>query len=194
MRNPSLHDTASASRELGLSDAGFAIESIRMETRTVNQLLEFVKKYLVEDGVKCYKHCEQPTKLVPIFQSETSLVGAYVCPQRHVSRVVYFADNPDTDWFEKFLREQVGAGRVRARDIRRATRFGWELGREAEKEISQVSRSGKVTQHYWTFYARTDKERQSSTWLCPREEGGCGKIYTEANSNDSILCENCGSS
>lgn len=194
MRNPSLHDTASASRELRLSRTCFAIASIRMETRALNPLLEFVKKHLVEDGVKCYRHCEQPTKFVPIFQSETSLVGAYVCPQRYVSRVVYFADNPDIEWFEGILREQVGAGRVRSRDIRRATRFGWELGREAEKEIGQASRSGKVTQHYWTFYARTDEDGQSSTWLCPREEGGCGKIYTKANSNDSILCENCRSS
>ena len=191
MRNPSLHDTAAASRELNLSRTGLAIRSVNLETRTAHPLLEFVKKYLVEDGAKCYRHCEQPTKFVPISELESSLVGAYVCPQKYVSRVVYFADNSDPDWFERFLREQVGDGRLRAIDIRRATRFGWELGREAEKEISQVSRSGKVTQYYWTFYARSDEERQSGTYLCPREQGGCGKLFTKQKTDESIFCTNC---
>ncbi len=94
-----------------------------------DQLLSFVEKYLVDDA-KCSRHCDKQATFVPIKQSDTSLVGAYVCPQNYVSRVVYFADNPDPNWFHKFLVDKFGKAEVRSRDIRKATRHGWELGGE----------------------------------------------------------------
>ncbi len=162
-----------------------------MEERFGTPLPGFVNKYLVQTDVKCYRHCEKPAKFVPIYQKESSLVGAYVCPEGYVSRVVYFADNPDAHWFEEFLGEQAGPERLRGKDIRKATRYGWELGGEAEMEISKVSKSGKLVQYYWTFYPQNDQDEQVGTFLCPKEKGGCGKLYTELKTDDAVLCPEC---
>jgi len=162
-----------------------------MEKQTQDKFLDFVEHYLVIDGAKCYRHCEQPAKFTPIFQSESSLVGAYVCPQGYVSRVVYFAANPDAEWFKEFLRNPLGEKRVKTQDIRSATRHGWELGGTAEAEISKVAKSGTITQYYWTFYPKTNEEKSLGTFLCPKEEGGCGRLYTKLNTEDSRLCPNC---
>lgn len=154
-------------------------------------MMDFVNKYLLEKDPKCYRHCQMPTKLVPLSQSESSLVGAYVCPQSYVSRVVYFADNPNPKWFEEFLTNQLGIVRVKSKDIRKATRHGWELGGKAEEEITQVSKTGKLVQYYWTFYPKTDEEKQTGTYLCSKENGGCGRLYTKSNTDSSKLCQNC---
>jgi hypothetical protein len=161
-----------------------------METKFAKSpLLSFVIKYLVLDGVKC-SHCEKRAKFVPIYQKDSSLVGAYVCPEAHVSRVVYFADNPDSLWFENYLRDQLG-DRLRGKDIRMASRHGWELGGNAEKEIASLSKSGKIVQYYWTFYALNDQEKLLGTFLCREENGGCGRLYTKLKTDGSTLCPEC---
>lgn len=153
--------------------------------------LDFVKEYLVVKDAKCYRHCENETRFVSLFQKASSLVGGYACPGNYVSRVVYFAEEPDSKWFEQFLQEQVGK-RVRKRDIRYATRHGWELGSNAEKEISFIApKTGSVKQFYWTFYPSSDEEVQSGTFLCPKEEGGCGLLFTKLVSDSSRQCPRC---
>lgn len=155
------------------------------------RLMDFVTDYLIVKDTKCYRHCQGLAKFVPLLRARNSLVGAYVCPQSYVSRVVYFADKPDAKWFEKFLSDQLGSTRVKAKDVRRATRHGWELGGAAEEEISTVSNDGRLLQYYWTFYARTDEEKQNGTYLCSKEDGGCGRLYLRSNSESSKLCPNC---
>ena len=141
-----------------------------------DQLLDFVEKYLVAKDAKCSRHCDRQTRFVPIMESETSLVGAYICPQNYVSRVVYFANNPDPNWFQGFLRDQFGKDKVSSRDFRKATRHGWELGGDAEKKITK---SGGITQYYWTPYPQTDREKEYGIFICAREDGGCGKFYSK---------------
>jgi hypothetical protein len=162
----------------------------KMQTAMMN----FVDKYLIAKDAKCYRHCQGPTTFVPLVSSESSLTGAYVCPQSYVSRVVYFADEPSASWLERFLTDQLGSVRVRSKDIRKATRHGWELGEDAEEKIRGVSGNGKLVQHYWTFYARSEEEKQTGTYLCSKENGGCGRLYLKSNSDNSKLCPNCRSS
>jgi hypothetical protein len=151
--------------------------------------LSFVSKYLVVDGVKC-SHCGKRANFVTIYQKDSSLVGAYVCSEGYVSRVVYFADNPDAVWFGNFLRDQLG-DRFRGKDIRMASRYGWDLGGRAEKETAVVSKSGKIVQYYWTFYALNEEEKFTGTFLCREENGGCGKLYTKLKTEASTLCTDC---
>lgn len=122
--------------------------------------------------------------------SATTVVGAYVCPANYVSRVVYFAEDPNPDWFEKFLIDQVG-DRLRKKDIRMATRHGWELGGSAEDEILEISPSHTIKEYYWTFYAGSEDDKESGTFLCQKREGGCGQLFNKLVSSESRLCPAC---
>ncbi len=154
------------------------------------ELLSFAEKYLLAKDAKCGRHCDQTAKFTPINEEKTSLVGAYVCPQGYVSRAVYFSDRPDAKWFLSFLSDQLGSQWVRSRDIRMATRFGWELGGSAEDEIKQVSKTGKIVQYYWTFYPQNDEEKARGTFLC----SNCKKLFVKLKSDPSLLCPKCTSS
>ena len=156
------------------------------------RLLDFVKQYLIVKETKCYRHCQRQTRFVSLFQKGSALVGGYACPDNYVSRVVYFADEPDAKWFEQFLERQVGSERLRSRDIRYATRHGWELGGNAEKEIARVAPSTQsVKQYYWTFYPKSEEDEKLGTFLCPKEEGGCGSLFTKQISDGEKLCPKC---
>jgi hypothetical protein len=147
--------------------------------------VKFAENYLLVSIAKCMRSCQKPAKATPIQRTDESLTVAYVCPESHVSRIVYFATNPDAKWFESFLRNQLG-DRIRSRDIRKATRHGWELDGNAEKEIPN-----DVTQFYWTFYARNEEEKNYSTILCMKERGGCGRLFTQSFARKSVLCPDC---
>jgi hypothetical protein len=149
------------------------------------ELEMFVRKYLIVEGTPCsQRHCGKPTSFFPLLEDKVGIVGAYLCPENYVSRIVYFSSSPDKPWFEDFLRIKLDGGeRVRAKDIRQATRHGWELGREAEKEIS-VFWPGDITQVYWTFYPRNDEEKTNGNFLCSK----CHKLFVKPNSRPGNVC------
>jgi hypothetical protein len=146
----------------------------------------FVNRYLVVKDAKCHRHCQDPARLVSMFIGDSSVVGAYICPSSYVSRVVYFAVRPDREWFEKFLREQVGS-MLRPRDLRVATRHGWELGGNAEAEILGISDTGDVKEYYWTFYPKTDPEKSMGAFICKN----CGTLFAKSFSDESAVCPKC---
>ncbi len=149
---------------------------------------QYVRKYLLTEGVSCGRHCSRPVRFVPIHEGDGSIVGAYVCPENYVSRVVYYSVNPKPDWFENLLREQAGNSRVRSRDIRYATRHGWELGGNAESEIGEATGgAGTIKEYYWTFYPRSDEDKKEGTFLCE----DCGRLFTQPLSSPSRQCPNC---
>jgi len=160
-------------------------------TMTMGQnekFLDFVNQYLIIRDAKCYRHCQEPAGFVPLFQEGSSLVGGYVCPKNYVSRVVYFSLDPDVVWYEKFLKNQIG-GLLRPRDLRIATRHGWELGGNAENEIKKVSDRG-VKEYYWTFYPQSEEEKTTGTFRCKN----CGKLFVKKFSDESELCSDCAKS
>ena len=141
------------------------------------------EKYLLIDGARCSR-CQKPTKAMLLHDTADGIIYGYVCGGGHVSRVVYFAAVPDVNWFEGFLRNQLG-DRIRSKDLRKATRHGWELGGDAEKEMS-----ASVAQFYWTFYPQNEEERKYATSLCSKEKG-CGRLFTQSISENSIICPDC---
>ncbi len=161
-----------------------------MRAKLLDQLISFVREYLIAEGVPCGRHCKDPVRFVPLYDGDKGLVGSYVCPQDYVSRVVYFSGNPDPKWFENYLSKQVGTTRVRRRDIRFGTRHGWELGQEAEETIRNFAPRG-IKQYYWTFYPKTELDKAFGTFLCSKEEGGCGKIFTKPTEAETKLCPQC---
>ena len=129
-----------------------------------NSLEEFVEKYLTFQG-QCHRHCDNPSTLVHLKSDSKSLIGAYVCPSGYVSRVVYFSAFPDVKPLKDFLYSQVGQEIVKDRDIRPATRHGWELGNDALAEIGSVSPTGVIKEIYWTVYPKTEDERRRGIFL-----------------------------
>jgi hypothetical protein len=155
-------------------------------TEADREFVDFVDHYLVVSDAKCYRHCQEPVKFVPIFIGDASVAGAYICPSYCISRVVYFANHPDRQWFETFLSSQVGS-MLRSRDIRVATRHGWELGSNAEVDVLGISDTGDLKQYYWTFYPKTDAEKIMGAFIC----SNCGNLFTKNFSDESTLCPKC---
>jgi hypothetical protein len=158
--------------------------------RTDQGFLDFVRNYLIVEA-KCYRHCNNASHFVALAEDKSSLVGGYTCPENYVSRVVYFSDHPDAAWFEKYLVDQLGSSWVRHRDIRFATRHGWELGGKAEEEIASVAHANSLREYYWTFYVRSDEDKKMGTFLCAKDAGGCGALFTKELSDQTKLCPNC---
>lgn len=146
---------------------------------------EFVDRYLIVKDAKCYRHCQQNAKFTPLRTDHPGVIGGYACPGNYVSRVVYFSLQPDQAWFETFLRGQVG-DLLRSRDLRVATRHGWELGGKAESEIKQVSSDG-IRQIYWTLYPVSESEKTSGPFRCEN----CGSLFVKSFSDDADLCTKC---
>jgi hypothetical protein len=154
---------------------------------------EFVRKYLNFTG-KCYRHCDKPTAMTVVSQNSTGLVGAYLCPEGVVSQVVYFSTQPDREWFENSLREQVGQENVNHRDLRVASRHGWELGGDAQEILdSRLGEGAGVTEIYWTRYPKTEEQKQQAVSLCVGDgsNAGCMKLFMHDRNSVERLCPSC---
>jgi hypothetical protein len=154
---------------------------------------EFVLKYLNFTG-KCYRHCGKPTAMTVLSQNSISLVGAYLCPEGFVSQVVYFSTRPDREWFENWIRAQVGQENVNQRDLRVASRHGWELGGNAQEILdSRLEEGASVTEIYWTRYPKTEEQKLQAVSICVGDESkvGCMKLFMHDRSSLERLCSSC---
>ena len=123
-------------------------------------------------------------------------MGAYLCSGGFVSRVMYFSLEPNLGWFYSFLSGQIGRGMVKRRDLRVATRHGWELGEEAAVELGELAsqwRKPAVAEVYWTYYPKTDAEKSKGIFLCSKPEhgSGCGKLFAQEVTSKNRLCPRC---
>jgi hypothetical protein len=159
----------------------------------VNRILRtFVKEYLVFKG-QCRRHCNQPSSFVELQHDSDGVVGAYVCPDGYVSRIVFFSVYPDVEWFRKFIRDQVGGKVFRDSDIRTATRHGWELGDEALAEIREISPTSTIREVYWIVYPKSEAEKAQGVFLCSelKKGKGCGKLFVQHIDSKDKLCPEC---
>jgi hypothetical protein len=156
-------------------------------------LPDFVDKHLTFTG-KCFRHCDKHTQLRVLSKNEDHLVGAYTCPEGAVSQVVYFSLKPDLTWFQKMLSSQVGVENTASRDIRLATRHGWELGNNAQKEIeSKLGPGGAIKEAYWRMYPSTDNQNEKIVALCIGEDSkaGCLNLFMKEKESNEKLCSAC---
>lgn len=154
---------------------------------------DFILKYLSFTG-KCFRHCEKPTSMKVISRDSANLVGAYVCPDGFVSQVVYFSLAPDQPWFEAMLSDQVGKENLSQRDIRVASRHGWELGGQAQGTLqSKLGERGAIREIYWTRYPKTDAQKQQAVSLCMGKvsRAGCMKLFIHDRNSLETLCPSC---
>jgi hypothetical protein len=160
-----------------------------------DSLVTFVEKYLVYN-VQCRGHCEATASFRLLNTEHNRVVGAYCCPSGFASRVVYFGAGPDTNWFYSYLTDQLGKEIVQRRDLRVATRYGWELGEGAEKELKEPTHGRRrpvIGEIYWTRYPKSDAEKNRGIFLCqdPDSGKGCGKLFIQEITSKTRLCSSC---
>jgi len=154
---------------------------------------EFVLRHLNFTG-KCYRHCDKPTSMQVLSKTPTSLLGVYVCPENVISQVVYFSETLDHEDFVHTLTEQVGKEHGDLRDVRVASRHGWELEGDAESELrSKLGPAGVIHETYWTRYPRTDAEKRWVVSLCIGDEAkaGCMKLFMHGRNSVEKFCPSC---
>ena len=155
-------------------------------------LKSFVNKYLNFKG-QCRRHCKKFTSLKELWPDSNNMVGAYVCPDGYVSRIIYFSIDPDINWFKNFLMTQIGNDIFHDRDLRLATRHGWELISDTSTEINKISPMGMIKEVYWTNYPKTDEERRQGIFLCSNPQKGkeCKKVFVQEINSTNRLCQKC---
>ncbi len=123
-------------------------------------------------------------------------MGAYICPGNFVSRIVYFAANPNLPWFKKELEKMMDDRKILDdRDIRVATRHEWEIERPS------IPALGKLVQHvqpeglapyvvrevYWVYPRQKMLDQKEGTFRC----SNCGRIFVQSLEAENMLCKNC---
>lgn len=148
---------------------------------------EFVREYLNFTG-RCYRHCDKPTSMKILSQGSSEVVGAYICPDGFVSQVVHFSVKPNIAAFQDMLSDQVGKENMSPRDIRVATRHGWELGSNATKTLeSNLGTGGTVTEAYWRRYPKTEEDKTRAVSLCI----SCNRLYVHGSDDKDRMCPTC---
>ena len=154
---------------------------------------EFVLRHLTFTG-KCFRHCEKSTSMKIILQEPDRIAGAYVCPDGFISQVVYFSLKSDLEWFIDMLSSQVGKENVNRRDVRTASRHGWELGPDAQETLeAELGRGATIKEVYWTRYPKSETEKQQAVSLCIGENSrtGCMKLFMHDRNSNEKLCPAC---
>jgi hypothetical protein len=157
-----------------------------------NSIKTFVNNNMRFNG-RCRIHCDQITSLVELWSDSKLFVGAYVCPNGYASRLLCFNREPDRKWFKNFLTNQVGNEMIKDRDLRVATRYGWELEGELSTEIRSLSLSGVMNVVYWTRYPQTEEEKRRGVVLCLNTQTGkgCRSLFVQEVTSNNRLCSKC---
>ncbi len=138
---------------------------------------------------KCYRHCDRDASFHELDSGGKGVVGLYVCPSGYVSRVIYFDQEPDIEWYKGFLRAKISGMRVEGKDLRIATRHPWDLGlKEAEVAIGEGSLAPYVLREVYWSPPRTEKSGLPvGAFLCSR----CDRIFAQDIKSTNRLCPSC---
>jgi glutaredoxin len=157
-----------------------------------NSIKTFVPNNIQFTG-QCRLHCDQNTSLVELWSDVKRYAGAYVCPNGYAARLLCFTQEADIKWFKNFLTKQVGKDLVKDRDLRIATRHGWELGGDLTTEIRSLSSTGKISAVYWTTYPQTEEEKRRGVFVCsdPQTGKGCRRLFVQEITSTNRFCPHC---
>ncbi|MFQ5838870.1 MAG: hypothetical protein ACE5HJ_08860 [Thermoplasmata archaeon] len=159
-----------------------------MPSRKAGELGDFVAGSLVVRG-SCYFHCDQETTFRAL-EGLQRHVGLYHCPAGYVSRMVYYDVKPDLQWFLSWVRSAVAPLRTSERDVRVATRHGWEFGIDERPEGG--IEPYVLRQVYWT-QPRPSSGRTDALYIClgDPEAEGCGSLFVQAVADSKRHCPSC---
>jgi hypothetical protein len=157
-----------------------------------NTLHNIVENYLTFSS-QCRRHCTKSTSFIELWSNPTKMVKAYVCPDGYVSRVIAFSMHPTVTWFRNFIVNQGVAEILNDRDLRLASRHGWELKTDRSHTFKHISPTSVIYEVYWTTYPKTDEERQRGLFLCSDDEQGkgCKRLFVQNINSPSKRCPQC---
>ncbi|MCJ7761088.1 thioredoxin family protein [Candidatus Bathyarchaeota archaeon] len=183
------------SRWISLLKSRFYQSLLEARKKGDSTLDDFVQRHLVFK-VECRRHCDKPADFKVILTTPDGVVGGYICPGGFVSRVVYFSLEPNLDWFYAFLSGQLGKELVEQRDLRTATRHGWELDEGAAAELACLTSTLQVPlikEAYWVYHPKNDVEKTRGVFLCsdPKQEKGYGRLFVQETTSGNRLCPMC---
>lgn len=166
---------------------------VHQQSEIQHNTLKNIVETLLMFSSQCRRHCTKTTTLIELWSKPTQIVKAYVCPDGYVSRIIAFSLKPSTAWFRKFLLSQGVDEILDARDLRLASRHGWELETDISKTIKHISPTGVIYEIYWTRYPQTDQERQRGLFLCTDDEHntGCNQLFVQNIHSPSRYCPHC---
>lgn len=146
--------------------------------------LRKIVESILSANPKCNWHCGKDTRL-RLYEIDSRLVGAYVCDEGYVSRLIEYTNHDDLEWFKGFVSGNLGnIGNVSDRDIRVATRYSWDLGLEGKY-------SGAVLKEiYWTqnYGKNLGSKVGYGLFVC----SNCGSFFTKKNDEPKRICGRCG--
>ncbi|MCW4040192.1 MAG: hypothetical protein NWE83_05520 [Candidatus Bathyarchaeota archaeon] len=157
-----------------------------------NTLKDIVENDLTFSN-QCRRHCTKSTSFIELWSNPTKMVKAYVCPGGYVSRVIAFSMHPAVTWFRNFIVNQ-GVGEIlNDRDLRLASRHGWELETDISHTFKHISPTGIIYEVYWTTYPKTDEERRRGLFLCSDDEQsiGCKRLFVQNINSPRERCPQC---
>ncbi len=182
------------SRRISLLKSRFYHCLLEAEKNDDSALDDFVQRHLVFK-VECRRHCDRPADYRVLSATPDEVVGGYICPDGFVSRVVYFSLKPNLDWFYTFLSDQLGKELVENRDLRTATRHGWELDENAAAELACLTSQEVplIKEVYWVYHPKDDVEKTRGVFICsdPSQERGCGRLFLQEITSENRLCPRC---
>lgn len=159
---------------------------------SLNTIVE--KAFIFEP--QCYQHCNSKASFTRFVDRDDAIMGAYICPENFVSRIVYFAAKPNLRWFKKEL-ENIMTKRsiLEERDIRIATRHQWEIDKSAiptRKKLVQHTRPEGLAPYvvrevYWVYPRQKMLDENEGAFRC----SNCGKIFVQPLATKNSVCENC---
>jgi thiol-disulfide isomerase/thioredoxin len=183
------------SRWISLLKSKFYQSLLETQKKGDYHLDEFVEKHLVFK-VECRQHCGKPADFRVLLTEQNGIVGIYNCPSGFVSRIVYFSLSPNINWFYAFLSGQLGKKMVEKRDLRTATRYGWELDEDGARELADLTsklQTHVIREVYWVHHPRNDAEKSRGVFLCsdPEHGRGCGRLFVQEVTSKNMLCPKC---
>ena len=156
-----------------------------------------MERYLVFK-VECRQHCCKTAdfRVIAHAEKQDGIVGVYICPNGFVSRVVYFSLEPNLNWFYAFLSGQLGKKMVQKRDLRIATRYGWELDEDATRELAYLTsklQTQAIGEVYRLHRPETEVEKSRGVLLCsdPEQGRGCRRLFVQEVTSRNRLCSKC---
>jgi hypothetical protein len=152
------------------------------------------EKFVLASSGTCLYHCTGRTRPYALASARGPIGWAYTCPGGTVSTVAFLggARRPSPARIRRYLQARTErTERVKARDLRSATRHGPELGAAAERWVAGPGKQAPIHLLYWRRYPRKVGRRYSFLYACFAHGPGEVRFYTASTSRRASQCPFC---
>jgi hypothetical protein len=152
------------------------------------------ERFVLADSGNCLYHCSGRTRPHAIANSRRTLGWVYTCPGGAVSTVTFLggARRPSPARILQYIQSRTErTERVRARDLRVATRHGPELGAAAERWAAGPGNHAPIHLLYWRRYPQKVGRGHSFMFACFEHGAGEVRFYPATGARPASRCPFC---